>query len=285
MVIALTVCVGVLAGILSAMLGVGGAVVTTPAVRLLGATPIEAVGSTVPAIVPGAIAGALRYTREGLVDWRCALGLGISGAALSLVGALTSTVVDGGLLMVLTACLMLWSGVTVVRGIEPPGADPEMGDAAERSVARGTTPAGSTPAVSEADASLAISTAPPSRPLLPIIGLGMLSGFIAGLLGVGGGILMVPVLTGPLRTPVKSAVASSLVAVAIFSVPALIAHGLLGHIDWWFAIPLMAGVVPGARIGALITIGTSDRTVRLLFGTLIVAVAIVYGVTEALALL
>jgi len=283
-VIALTVFAGVLAGILSAMLGVGGAVVTTPAVRLLGATPIEAVGSTVPAIMPGAIAGALRYTREGLVDWRCALGLGISGAALSLVGALTSTVIDGGLLMVLTAGLMLWSGVTVVRGIEPQGADPESGDAAERSVARGTTLAGTTPPLTEADASLATSTAPPSRPLLPIIGLGMLSGFIAGLLGVGGGILMVPVLTGPLRTPVKSAVASSLVAVAIFSVPALIAHGLLGHIDWWFAVPLMAGVVPGARIGARITIGASDRTVRLLFGTLIVAVAIVYGATEALAL-
>jgi uncharacterized membrane protein YfcA len=283
-VIALTVFAGVLAGILSAMLGVGGAVVTTPAVRLLGATPIEAVGSTVPAIMPGAIAGALRYTREGLVDWRCALGLGISGAALSLVGALTSTVIDGGLLMVLTAGLMLWSGVTVVRGIEPQGADPESGDAAERSVARGATLAGITPPLTEADASLATSTAPPSRPLLPIIGLGMLSGFIAGLLGVGGGILMVPVLTGPLRTPVKSAVASSLVAVAIFSVPALIAHGLLGHIDWWFAVPLMAGVVPGARIGARITIGASDRTVRLLFGTLIVAVAIVYGATEALAL-
>ncbi|MBM3662204.1 MAG: sulfite exporter TauE/SafE family protein [Actinobacteria bacterium] len=282
--IALTVFVGVLAGILSAMLGVGGAVVTTPAVRLLGATPIEAVGSTVPATMPGAIAGALRYTREGLVDWRCALGLGISGAALSLVGALTSTVIDGGLLMVLTAGLMLWSGVTVVRGIEPQGADPESSDAAERSVARGTTLAGITPPLTEADASLATSTALPSRPLLPIIGLGMLSGFIAGLLGIGGGILMVPVLTGPLRTPVKSAVASSLVAVAIFSVPALIAHGLLGHIDWWFAVPLMAGVVPGARIGARITIGASDRTVRLLFGTLIVAVAIVYGATEALAL-
>ena len=82
----------------------------------------------------------------------------------------------------------------------------------------------------------------------------------------------------------KSAVASSLVAVAIFSVPALITHWLLGHIDWAFALPLMIGVVPGARIGAHITIGAQERTIRLLFGVLIIVLAVVYGVSEASAL-
>ena len=101
---------------LSALLGIGGAVVTTPAVRVLGATPIEAVGSTVPAILPGAISGAYRYTKAGLVDWTLALSLGISGAVFALGGAWVSDLVDGRLLMVLTAVLMLWSGVSVVRG-------------------------------------------------------------------------------------------------------------------------------------------------------------------------
>ena len=95
---------------------------------------------------------------------------------------------------------------------------------------------------------------------------------------------MVPVLTGPLRVPMKSAVASSLVAVAIFSVPALVTHMALGHIDWSYALPLMVGVVPGARIGAHLTIGSSERTVRLLFGTMIVVLALVYGASEVAAL-
>jgi uncharacterized membrane protein YfcA len=106
---------------------------------------------------------------------------------------------------------------------------------------------------------------------------------VAGLLGVGGGIIMVPVLTGPLKIPMKSAVASSLVAVAIFSIPALITHIILGHVDWAFALPLMLGVVPGAQIGARITIGSSDRSIRLLFGALIIVLALVYGISEALA--
>ena len=67
---------------------------------------------------------------------------------------------------------------------------------------------------------------------------------LAGLLGVGGGVLLVPAYTGLLRLPPKRAVATSLVAVAIFSVPAMITHALLGHIDWAYALPLVIGVIP-----------------------------------------
>ena len=95
---------------------------------------------------------------------------------------------------------------------------------------------------------------------------------------------MVPVLTGPLKVPMKSRRSpSSLVAVTIFSVPALITHAVLGHIDWFFALPLMIGVVPGARIGAHLTIGSSERTIRRLFGTLIVVLAS-FRAGEAVAL-
>ncbi|WP_334142139.1 TSUP family transporter, partial [Rhabdothermincola sp.] len=61
---------GVSAGVLSGMLGIGGAVITTPGIRVLGATPLEAVGSTVPAILPSALSGTWRYARAGMVDWR-----------------------------------------------------------------------------------------------------------------------------------------------------------------------------------------------------------------------
>ncbi len=307
--ILVTVLVGVGAGMLSALLGVGGAVITTPAVRVLGATPIQAVGSTVPAILPGAIAGTLRYAKEGLVDWRAALGLGISGAVLAVVGALASDLVGGGALMVLTAALMLWSGFSVVRGGRRAAAGPGdestpavdlvvpeddeglLGEAFEGTEASETETAFASPRSApstpeDADAAAGIDTAAAARPHpIPLLaGLGAASGFVAGLLGVGGGIVMVPVLTGPLKVPMKSAVASSLVAVAIFSVPALITHALLGHIDWAFALPLMVGVVPGARIGARLTIGSSERTIRLLFGALIVVLALVYGASELAAL-
>jgi uncharacterized protein len=79
-------------------------------------------------------------------------------------------------------------------------------------------------------------------------------------------------------------VASSLVAVAIFSVPALITHGVLGHIHWGFAGLLVVGVIPGAQVGSRFTIGASDRTVRVLFGGFLFVLACVYGGTELFAL-
>ena len=83
----------------------------------------------------------------------------------------------------------------------------------------------------------------------------------------------------------RSAVASSLVAVATFQVPALVTHIWLGHVDWMIAVPLALGVVPGAQVGARLTIAASDRTVRALFGMLVVVMAVIYGVSEARGLL
>lgn len=271
---ALTVAAGFGAGVLSALLGVGGAVITTPAVRVLGAAPIDAVGSTVPAILPGAVAGTLRYAREGLVDWRAALGLGCSGAVFAVLGALATTLVDARLLMVATAGLMLWSGVTVVRGGEPRSPRPTPVDDPLAGVE-----------ASETDGAFVggpVSGTDRPRHHHPglLAGLGALSGLVAGLLGVGGGIVMVPMLTGPLRAPMRTAVASSLVAVAIFSVPALVTHAWLGNIDWTYAVPLMVGVVPGARVGSRITVGATDHVVRMMFGALILVLAVVYGAAE-----
>lgn len=253
------VAAGFGAGVLSALLGIGGAVITTPVVRLLGGTPIEAVGSTVPAIVPGAISGAWRYAREDMVEWRLALPLGAGGAVMAVVGALTSDVVNGRVLMVLTACVMLWAGLSVVVRLRSGGSSPMDDDPGDDVAVRRSMPA--------------------------VIGLGGLAGFVAGLLGVGGGIVLVPVLTGPLRVPMRRAVASSLVAVAVFQVPALTTHVLLGHVNWALALPLVAGVVPGAQVGARLTVAATDRTIRILFGLLIVVLAVVYGLTEVRGLL
>ena len=85
-----------LTGILSGMFGVGGAVVSTPAVRALGASPLEAVGSTLPSIMPSSISGTLRYLREGLVRTHVVLWTCVFGVPASVGGSLLSGVVPGG---------------------------------------------------------------------------------------------------------------------------------------------------------------------------------------------
>lgn len=260
-----TLLVGFAAGVLSGMFGVGGAVLTTPGIRVLGTSPIEAVGSTIPAILPGALTGTWRYARESLVDWRVGLICGASGSAFAVAGATVAEEVDGRWLMVLTAVLLGISGYRVLRSRSPATAD----------------------VTETADAAVELEPDPAPAPRLPataLAGVGAAAGFLAGLLGLGGGVVMMPVFTSVLRIPVKVAVASSLVAVAIFSVPALVSHAVHDNIDWPVALLLTAGTVPGAGVGSRITVASSERTVRRALGVFFMGIALLYGGLELRAI-
>jgi len=246
-------------GVLAAIVGVGGAVLTTPFIRFLGATPLAAVGSTVPAILPGALSGTIRYAREGLVEWRIALTCGLSGVLFAVVGALLAGVVNAGYLMIATATLVLWSGAGL------------LGSAA-------TTPGDGAAAAAAASECLRRDS------LRNLVGLGIVAGFLAGLLGIGGGLVLTPGLSVGVRLPMRRAIATSLVAVMLMSVTSLVTHWWKGHIDWRFAAPLAVGIVPGAWMGSRITVAASDLTMRRICGALFVLLGAVYLAREIIAL-
>src|SRR3954452_3545469 len=106
-----TLIVGVATGVLSGMFGIGGAVVLFPAIRALGATPLEGVGSTLPSILPSSIFGTLRYHRDGFVRWSVVRWTGAFGIAASVGGSLLAGVIPGNghVLMLLTAALVAFA--------------------------------------------------------------------------------------------------------------------------------------------------------------------------------
>jgi hypothetical protein len=277
------VAVGAGSGVLSALAGVGGAVVSTPGIRALGASPIVSVGSTVPAIIPGAITGTIRYAKQGLVDWRVGLGCGSAGAVSALGGAWLSDHVDGRILMVLTAFLVLWSSLSVLRRNAAPTDDPADGAAdivdEQPDLASLRRNIGSGPIIRRKFAGGGASRA--SRAPLPMLfALGLGAGVVAGLLGVGGGIVLVPAFTILLGMDVKETIATSLVAVAMMSTTSLAGHIIEGHVHWSFALPLAVGVVPGARLGSRIAVAASQRTMGLICGWLLLVLGLVYLGTE-----
>jgi len=249
-----TLALGLVTGILSGMFGVGGAVVSTPGIRALGASPLEAVGTTLPAIIPSAVSGTLRYQREGLIDWRIVGWVSACGAAVAVAASLASHAVpgDGGALMIATAGVIAFTSYRVLRRHEPEEADPD-----------------------------AIARATPAR--LAVAGAG--AGVMSGLLGIGGGTVLVPLFLEWLRLPIKKTVASSLACVGILAVPSTVSHWLLGDIDWAFALPLAVTVVPGARLGAALAIRAQDRTLRLAVAVGLALLAAVYAAREVALLL
>ena len=316
MVLIAVVVAGFASGVLSGVLGVGGAVLTTPAIRFLGAGPVAAVGSTVPAIIPGAITSTIRYARAGLVDRRIALLAGGPGMVTAALGTRVVDLVDPRGLMVATTLLVLWSGVSILRPARQVDADvvtnvdaDVLSDAdvlTDADVVAGVDPSavraggeterrpGSNPlpfGARTAGGTLVRSLPSPETPLpgvvtadgcpSPAIGagrpvvIGVVAGALAGVLGIGGGLVLLPAFTLVLRLPMKRAVATSLLAVSLMSTTALAGHWIGGHIDWRYALALTVGVVPGSRVGARVTLALSDTGMRRVCGLLLVLLALV----------
>lgn len=278
----LTACAGVFTGALSGAFGVGGAVISTPAIRALGVPASLAVGTTLPSILPSAVAGALRYRREGLIDGQAVLLTVPVGLVAAVAGAVVSEVVpgEGHLLMLLTSVLLAVTSIRMARHEPAPsgshGSEPVVGGAEPG-------PMVPVPAETGDPAPAAPHHGRGRAPAFAAVGAA--AGLLSGLLGVGGGIVMVPGFTQIAGLSIKSAIATSLVCVAALAIPGTVTHAVLGNIDWRAAAFLTLTVIPGSRLGVAATLRASERALRTSVAGLLGVVAVVYAGGELASLL
>jgi len=106
---------GLVAGVLSGMFGVGGGVLFVPTLVALGLTQVHAEATSLLAIVPAVLLGAWRQHRYGNVRWRPALTIGTASAAAAVGGAAVAVSVPGSLLARLFAILLLLTAAQIAR--------------------------------------------------------------------------------------------------------------------------------------------------------------------------
>jgi uncharacterized membrane protein YfcA len=263
----ITVVLGVGTGVLSGVFGVGGGVLSQPGMRFLGIAPLTVIGTALPVIIPGAVSGTIRYSREALIRWPAVVATVPAGLLAAVAGGLVSDHVpgDGHLLQLATAGLLGLSAYRMGRlqsTVDPrePLAETDAPEAPD------DEPAGRSPADRQLLRQYAV--------------IGLTAGFLSGLLGIGGGVIMVPAFVQFARMEVKQAIATSLVCVGSYAVPGTITHIALGHVDWRVAIALIAGVVPGARLGAVLAIKANDTRLRAVVGSFLGVTAVVYFAEE-----
>lgn len=248
---------GLAAGVASGALGIGGAVVATPLIRFAGLNPYLAIGSTVPAILPGSITGAWTYFRASHVDIRSAIIIGSAGSVTSFVGARATRAFDGNLLMLITAAVLFGLAIRLSKPGDDNDRTPGNGAAANR---------------------------PPKSPAAGLFALGAVAGFFSGLLGVGGGSVLVPVLVKVFFYPMKMALGTSLAVIALTTGPNIAGQSQAGNIDWAVAALLALGTIPGARIGALLALASPEKSLRLFVAIALSGLAVVYAAIELAAL-
>lgn len=253
--------VGLLAGGLSGLIGIGGGAVMVPFLYFLLARPqifgvhipledqaVVAHATSLAAIVPISLRGVWLYHRAGLVEWRVATRLGLASAVAAVAGARLAIDLPGQLLKALFGLFLLISALRLVL----PGRD----DASTR----------------EADGS-------PGLGLRAVMG-GFAVGLVSSLLGVGGGLVAIPILIHMLHLPIRKVSGTSLAIVVFTATAGVLSYGASGwmggfadrgaltYIELPTGIALTLGALVAVPVGTSIHQRLPTRSLRWLFAGL-----------------
>jgi uncharacterized protein len=256
------------AGLLGALLGLGGGVFVVPALVLgFGMPHLVAVGTSNVAVVATSTAGASTYVRSRLTNIRLALVLLVSTTLAALFSSLIASYLPTQLLSVLFAAVLVYTAFSMLRGkrVAPPAFDPED----KRS---------GTSARLDLDAAyydLASDKVEVYRPRRVRTGaaISAAAGVVAGLLGVGGGIVQMPVMNLLMQVPIKAATGTSNFMVGITATSAAFVRYANGDIDPRIAVPVALLVFLGARAGSWLVPRTPSLLLRKIFAYVALVIA------------
>jgi uncharacterized membrane protein YfcA len=268
----LAILIGFFSAVLAGMFGIGGAAVTTPSLRLILDTSLAiALGTTLPVTIPTAAVSAFTYWRRGLVETRVAGICCASGIVGATGGAILTAWVNLHYLMLLTGVMVIYIAMMTLRhGILGRGVAADLDEVAPREVR------------ADAPDEVYCDTAPSIALALAI---GFVAGVFSGLLGVGGGVLLIPGFLYLMRMPIRRSFATSLAVIAVIAIPGTIVHSFLHHISWPLVLYLVIGSIPGAYVGARLNLRTAERTLYILFGALLGAFGVIFIVNEIIGMI
>jgi hypothetical protein len=235
---------GLFVGIVLGVVGGGGSIIAVPAlVYGVGMSPAEAIPTSLLVVGISSLAALIPRLREG-INWPVVLIVGAAGIPAAWGGTAVGRLLDPNILMLAFAVIMVVAGIRMLMRTK------------------------------ETDGSCSIGPNRAFRYCAPkAVGVGLLVGFLTGLLGVGGGFLITPALTLFLGLRMKQAVGSSLAIIVINSAAGFGAHAAGFTIDWpsvlSFAVPATLGSLFAARLARRL----QDKHIRVSFAMLIFAVA------------
>ena len=280
------VLVGVGIGVLSGLLGIGGGTIMVPVLRLgYGLDAFMATATSLFAIIPISLAGAITHIRARSCFPKLGLLLGIAGAVTSSAGVYLGSISPSWLIMLAAAIIIVYSAFTMLRkalrmgkgGTDPSVAGGQKGtDPATPTGNKGTDPHGAHEAKQTPPCAFAFTR---KNAALAVV-IGLIAGFASGYVGVGGGFIMVPLMTAWLGIPMKRTSGTSLIAIIILAVPGVIQQAFLGHIDYLAGIMLCVGAIPGAVLGARLVPRVPERTLRFIFAGLLAVAAVMLVINE-----
>lgn len=255
LVLVLTLVLAALVGVVLGLLGGGGSILMVPLLTLVaGLDPKEAIATSLLVVGVTSFAALVPHALAGRVRWRTGVTFGAAAMAGAYAGGRLAAYIPGRVLLAGFAVLMLATSIAMIRGRR--GADPPANDTSGE------------PAPARSSGHSAV------RYVLQ----GVAVGLVTGTVGAGGGFLVVPALVLLGGLSMTSAVATSLLVIAMNSAAGLAGHLASTTIDWPFALSVTALAVVGSVIGGLLAGRVPQGALRTAFGWFVLAMgALVLG--------
>lgn len=248
----------VLIGLASSMLGIGGGIFIVPILTLIFNLDIhQSVGTSLFSIIFMAISSSFEYARQRRVDYLPCIILSAGAILGGVSGAYATRFVESEKMSAIFGAVLILIAIRFLK------AGKEEGKVSTRS----PNSRGWRRVLVDSKGDRFEYTVNTRLGVL----FSLLAGFVSGFLGLGGGVVMVPVLRLVVGMPMHLAVSSSVFIMILTSISGSFIHKNLGNVRLEYGLPVALGVILGAQVGARLARKTPGKWLQVMFGLLLLS--------------
>lgn len=240
----LTFVIGIAAGIVGSLLGLGGGIIISPILTLTGSLPSQVASTSLLAVASTGASSTLSYSIKKKIRYSIGIKIAAFAVPFSVIGALVSSSLNPDEFKLYFAILLISTSLyLLVR--KPINENRRNQENRGRLISNTLLYGGSSAA-----------------------------GLISSLFGIGGGIIFVPLLFAVKRLSMQQSVATSQLSILITSVAGILTHSVLFQQDYVFAGSIALGALIGAQVGSFIAAKISERVLTTLFSFSLIIISI-----------
>lgn len=232
----------VIAGFVGGFLGLGGGVILVPFLTLVALMPIhQAVALSLATIMANSLVSSTAYIKKDMVDFRLVILLSLFASIGAIAGSIISRHISGQYLQLAFSLLLLYTSYSILKKKD------------DSSPARKPSPK-------------------PPFGMVPIIAL--IAGILSSLLGVGGGVMIVPAAYLIFNYSIHTARGSSTLAIGIIATAGSVVYLMQGILNVEYAGQIMLGTVAGGWLGSQLGVKAGSALVKPVFALLLIYLAV-----------
>ena len=223
------VLLGFVAGMLGSMIGFGGGIIMVPVLTIAGFSPSAAVSSSLFGVLSGSVSSTVSYSRRARIDYGLALRLSLPGVPGAVLGAALASGVRPDMFQVLFAAVMVLSATYLLmkRRME-------------------------------------VARVVPRRHMVALaMGVSFLAGIASAFFGIGGGLVLIPLMVIGLGMTMKQAAPVSMMALIVTASSGVVAHTVMGHPEFLHAGLLIVGCFAGGLAGTVLHARVGEWRLRM----------------------